>query len=41
MCKFVVDLNGKVNMTMCYVCLKIEGRNELLIPKFNNLSTHI
>ncbi len=37
MCKFVVDLNGKVNMTMCCVCLKIERRNKLLIPKFNNL----
>jgi hypothetical protein len=32
--------NGKVNMVKCCVCLQIEGRKKLLVPKFDSLQKH-
>ncbi len=33
----MVGCDGKLIMVHCKVCSKIEGREKLLVPKFDNL----
>ncbi len=38
--KNVVGCDGKLNMIYYKVCNEIDGREKLLVPKFNNLLKH-
>jgi hypothetical protein len=38
--KNVMGCDGKLSMIYYKVCNKIDGREKLLVPKFNNLSKH-
>jgi hypothetical protein len=36
----MLGLNGKVHHVKCKICSKIEGKEKLLAPKFDNLWKH-
>jgi hypothetical protein len=38
--KSIVDDRGKVHQVQCAICLKIEGKERLLVPKLNKLFKH-
>jgi hypothetical protein len=38
--KSIVNDRGKVHQVQCAICLKIEGKERLLVPKFNRLFKH-
>jgi len=39
--KNVMGCDGKLNMICYKVCNEIDGREKLLVPKFNNLLKHV
>ncbi len=39
--KVVVGCNGKLNMVCCKICNEIDGREKLLVLKFDNLEKHV
>jgi len=39
--KIVVGCDGKLSMVCCKICSEIDGREKLMVPKFDNLEKHV
>jgi hypothetical protein len=40
-CKFVLGFDGKASQVWCKICIRIEGKYKLIVPKLNYLWNHV
>jgi len=39
--KIVMGCDGKLSMVCCKICSEIDGREMLMVPKFDSLQKHV